>query len=67
LKFIINRTLDNYKRAFNIKLCALSYVWVEIYPLKNTEPGDYYLWERPVAGKSVHIIKYIVEEVMWCS
>jgi hypothetical protein len=59
LKFIItNTTLDNYKRAFNIKLCGLSHVWVEIFPLKNTDVGDYYHWERTTAGKNVHIIKY---------
>jgi len=50
--------LINYKWAFNIKLCGLSDVWVEIYPLKNTDVGDYYRWERTAAGKSVHIIKY---------
>jgi hypothetical protein len=33
-------------------------VWVEIYRLKNTDVGDYYHWERTVAVKSVHIIKY---------
>ena len=50
--------MTNNKWAFNIELCGLSDVWVEIHPLKNTDVGDCYRWERTTAGKSVHIIKY---------
>jgi hypothetical protein len=45
-------------------MCGSRY---RVYPLKNTDAGDYYHWERPVAGRSVHIIKHIVEEIMWYS